>query len=56
MGGCTQPDSALGLKADITTVPEPNTWGYGFDDGEHAIRQRGLPTQCELTYRTQLQS
>jgi hypothetical protein len=31
-GPCTVPSSSTGLKADITTVPEPNTWGYGFDD------------------------
>lgn len=30
---CTTPSSDTGLKADITTVPEPMTWGLGFDDG-----------------------
>lgn len=30
---CTTPANATGLPADITTVPEPNTWGLGFDDG-----------------------
>ncbi|WVW79842.1 hypothetical protein I302_101812 [Kwoniella bestiolae CBS 10118] len=31
--GCTNPDSSLGVDADHTTVPEPDTWGLGFDDG-----------------------
>ncbi|WWC93205.1 hypothetical protein V866_000038 [Kwoniella sp. B9012] len=30
---CTDPDSSLGINADYTTVPEPDTWGLGFDDG-----------------------
>ncbi|OCF57823.1 hypothetical protein L486_05288 [Kwoniella mangroviensis CBS 10435] len=30
---CTNPDSSLGINADHTTVPEPDTWGLGFDDG-----------------------
>ncbi|KAG2078955.1 glycoside hydrolase/deacetylase [Suillus decipiens] len=29
---CTNPKLA-GLPSDLTTVPEPNTLGYGFDDG-----------------------
>ncbi|KJA22623.1 carbohydrate esterase family 4 protein [Hypholoma sublateritium FD-334 SS-4] len=29
---CTTP-KAQGLPVDISTVPEPNTLGYGFDDG-----------------------
>lgn len=33
MTRCTQPKPETGLKADITTVPEPETWGFGFDDG-----------------------
>lgn len=31
--GCDSPPADTGLKADITTVPEPMTWGFGFDDG-----------------------
>jgi hypothetical protein len=31
--GCDTPAASTGLPADITTVPEPLTWGYGFDDG-----------------------
>ncbi|KAF8258594.1 carbohydrate esterase family 4 protein [Lactarius quietus] len=30
--GCTTPKLA-GLSPDVTTVPEPNTVGYAFDDG-----------------------
>jgi hypothetical protein len=30
---CTTPAASTGLPADITTVPEPETWGLGFDDG-----------------------
>ena len=30
---CTTPDSSLGLPNDIVSVPEPETWGLGFDDG-----------------------
>ncbi|KAN0137550.1 carbohydrate esterase family 4 protein [Lactarius tabidus] len=30
--GCTTPKLA-GLSPDVTSVPEPNTMGYGFDDG-----------------------
>ncbi|ORX33817.1 hypothetical protein BD324DRAFT_684002 [Kockovaella imperatae] len=30
---CTTPAADTGLVADITTVPEPETWGLGFDDG-----------------------
>jgi peptidoglycan/xylan/chitin deacetylase (PgdA/CDA1 family) len=30
--GCTHPKLA-GLPVDVTTVPEPNTLGFGFDDG-----------------------
>ena len=30
---CTTPPSATGLSPDITIVPEPLTWGLGFDDG-----------------------
>ncbi|WVQ80708.1 hypothetical protein IAT38_002813 [Cryptococcus sp. DSM 104549] len=30
---CTTPSSDTGLEADVTTVPEPKTWGLGFDDG-----------------------
>ena len=30
---CTTPSEDTGLPADITTVPEPQTWGLGFDDG-----------------------
>ncbi|CAD6567069.1 MAG: hypothetical protein TREMPRED_003292 [Tremellales sp. Tagirdzhanova-0007] len=31
--GCTTPAASTGLSADITTVPEPLTWGLAFDDG-----------------------
>lgn len=30
---CTTPANDTGLPADITTMPEPETWGFGFDDG-----------------------
>ncbi|KAL7420139.1 chitin deacetylase [Cryptotrichosporon argae] len=30
---CTTPAADTGLPADIVTVPEPMTWGFGFDDG-----------------------
>lgn len=30
---CDTPASDTGLPADITIVPEPMTWGLGFDDG-----------------------
>ena len=30
---CTTPAADTGLPADITIVPEPMTWGLGFDDG-----------------------
>lgn len=30
--GCSQPKHA-GLLADVVSCPEPNTWGYTFDDG-----------------------
>lgn len=30
---CTQPKPETGLQPDITTMPEPETWGFGFDDG-----------------------
>ncbi|WWD15610.1 hypothetical protein CI109_100032 [Kwoniella shandongensis] len=30
---CTTPAADSGLKADIVSVPEPETWGLGFDDG-----------------------
>ena len=30
--GCTTPKLA-GLPPDVASVPEPNTMGYGFDDG-----------------------
>ncbi|WWC73369.1 uncharacterized protein I206_107336 [Kwoniella pini CBS 10737] len=30
---CTTPASSLGINDDHTTVPEPDTWGLGFDDG-----------------------
>ncbi|WVR08361.1 hypothetical protein IAU60_005416 [Kwoniella sp. DSM 27419] len=30
---CTTPAADLGINADVTTVPEPDTWGLGFDDG-----------------------
>ncbi|WWC65509.1 uncharacterized protein I303_108127 [Kwoniella dejecticola CBS 10117] len=30
---CTTPESSTGINADHTTVPEPDTWGLGFDDG-----------------------
>lgn len=30
---CTTPGADTGLQSDITTVPEPLTWGIGFDDG-----------------------
>ncbi|TXT10702.1 hypothetical protein VHUM_02207 [Vanrija humicola] len=30
---CTTPAASTGLVADITTMPEPETWGLGFDDG-----------------------
>ncbi|RSH89581.1 hypothetical protein EHS25_002132 [Saitozyma podzolica] len=30
---CTTPNASTGLPADITNVPEPMTWGLGFDDG-----------------------
>ena len=29
---CDTP-SDTSIPADIVTVPEPNTWGFGFDDG-----------------------
>lgn len=32
--GCTKPKHS-GLKEDLSTVPEPNTLGYGFDDGPY---------------------
>jgi len=32
-GHCDTPANSTGLVADITTVPEPLTWGLGFDDG-----------------------
>ncbi|RXK41614.1 hypothetical protein M231_01113 [Tremella mesenterica] len=31
--GCTQPAPQTGLPDDITSVPEGETWGLGFDDG-----------------------
>ncbi|GFZ52284.1 Chitin deacetylase [Saitozyma sp. JCM 24511] len=30
---CTTPAASTGLPADIINVPEPMTWGLGFDDG-----------------------
>lgn len=30
---CTTPNSSTGIAADLTTMPEPETWGFGFDDG-----------------------
>jgi hypothetical protein len=30
---CTTPAASTGLVADIVSVPEPMTWGLGFDDG-----------------------
>lgn len=30
---CTQPGQDTGLQPDLTTMPEPETWGFGFDDG-----------------------
>lgn len=30
---CTSPASSSGLKPDTISVPEPDTWGYTFDDG-----------------------
>ena len=30
--GCSQPKHA-GILADVVTCPEPETWGYTFDDG-----------------------
>ncbi|OXH34185.1 chitin deacetylase 2 [Cryptococcus neoformans] len=30
---CTTPSNDTGLQADISTAPEPMTWGLGFDDG-----------------------
>ncbi|TXT11200.1 hypothetical protein VHUM_01951 [Vanrija humicola] len=30
---CTTPAESLGIPADITNLPEPETWGLGFDDG-----------------------
>ncbi|WOO79062.1 Chitin deacetylase [Vanrija pseudolonga] len=30
---CTTPAASLGLQPDITNLPEPETWGLGFDDG-----------------------
>ena len=32
-GGCTQPAEDLGITPDVTTLPIPESWGYGFDDG-----------------------
>ena len=32
-GKCTTPAANTSLPADLTTVPEPKTWGFGFDDG-----------------------
>jgi len=32
-GKCTHPNNDTGIPPDITTVPEPLTWGLGFDDG-----------------------
>lgn len=31
--GCTTPAPSTGLQADISTVPEPMTWGLTYDDG-----------------------
>ncbi|KAL1410522.1 hypothetical protein Q8F55_004535 [Vanrija albida] len=30
---CTTPAAELGIPSDITNLPEPETWGLGFDDG-----------------------
>jgi hypothetical protein len=30
---CTTPAASTGLPSDMVTVPEPLTWGLGFDDG-----------------------
>ncbi|WOO82799.1 Chitin deacetylase [Vanrija pseudolonga] len=30
---CTTPAASTGILPDITTMPEPETWGFGFDDG-----------------------
>ncbi|KAL1408950.1 chitin deacetylase [Vanrija albida] len=30
---CTTPAADTGIAADISTMPEPETWGFGFDDG-----------------------
>jgi hypothetical protein len=30
---CTTPAASTGIPADIVSVPEPDTWGLGFDDG-----------------------
>lgn len=31
--GCTTPNAALGIPADLTILPEPNTIGLTLDDG-----------------------
>jgi hypothetical protein len=32
-GGCSEPKADLNIQSDITTLPIPESWGYGFDDG-----------------------
>jgi hypothetical protein len=32
-GGCSTPAEDLDIQPDITTLPIPEAWGYGFDDG-----------------------
>jgi len=36
---CTTPKLA-GLPPDVTSVPEPRTMGYGFDDGPNCTHNR----------------
>lgn len=37
---CTTPKDDTGLKGDITTMPEPNTWGLGIDDGPNCTNTK----------------
>jgi len=55
---CTTPKSDTGLPADITTLPEPETWGLGIDDGPNCtntvlydfFKQQNPPQKASLYY------